>query len=162
MLHVKNKINGPVLPALFAAPLKVIPDFVHNNLMCSVLNKLFATQIKEGELDFLNQRSIAIVIYDTGVSFKISFTGEKFIFSNPAVSDLTISASLYDYIILVSRTQDPDSLVFQRRLVMEGDTELGLGLKNFLDALDIESSRLLKITQTLSGKTLPLYQRLFG
>ena len=32
------------------------------------------------------------------------------------------------------RLEDPDTLFFSRRLVIEGDTELGLALKNALDA----------------------------
>jgi predicted lipid carrier protein YhbT len=39
----------------------------------------------------------------------------------------------------VSRQEDPDTLFFQRRLTIEGDTELGLEVKNILDALDHEN-----------------------
>jgi hypothetical protein len=35
---------------------------------------------------------------------------------------------------LALRREDPDTLFFTRRLVLEGDTELGLALKNALDA----------------------------
>ncbi len=48
--------------------------------------------------------------------------------------DVTIRASLPDYIALALRREDPDTLFFSRRLVLEGDTELGLALKNALDA----------------------------
>ena len=34
------------------------------------------------------------------------------------------------------RDEDPDTLFFARRLTIEGDTELGLMVKNALDALD--------------------------
>jgi len=33
------------------------------------------------------------------------------------------------------RREDPDTLFFTRRLVLEGDTALGLEIKNTLDAL---------------------------
>ena len=49
--------------------------------------------------------------------------------------DVTIRASLADYAALVLRREDPDTLFFTRRLVIEGDTALGLELKNALDAL---------------------------
>jgi len=52
---------------------------------------------------------------------------------------LTISASARDFLLLLSRREDPDSLFFSRRLVSEGDTELGLTVKNLLDALDPEA-----------------------
>lgn len=53
-------------------------------------------------------------------------------------ADVTVRASLCDFIAIALRREDPDALFFQRRLVMEGDTELGHGLKNALDALSLE------------------------
>lgn len=55
----------------------------------------------------------------------------------PAVGapDVVFRASLEDYVALALRREDPDSLFFTRRLVIEGDTALGLILKNALDAL---------------------------
>ena len=35
------------------------------------------------------------------------------------------------------RLDDPDTLFFNRRLIMEGDTELGLMVKNALDAMEL-------------------------
>ena len=37
---------------------------------------------------------------------------------------------------LALRREDPDTLFFKRRLVMTGDTDLGLVVKNALDAID--------------------------
>ena len=51
-------------------------------------------------------------------------------------ADVTLGASLADYLVLARRQEDPDTLFFQRRLVIEGDTEVGLALKNLLDATD--------------------------
>ena len=50
-------------------------------------------------------------------------------------ADVTIRAGLRDYVALALRREDPDSLFFTRRLVIEGDTELGLTVKNALDSL---------------------------
>jgi predicted lipid carrier protein YhbT len=38
--------------------------------------------------------------------------------------------------LLARRLEDPDTLFFSLRLSMEGDTELGLLVKNTLDAID--------------------------
>ena len=51
--------------------------------------------------------------------------------------DLTIRAHASDFIALARRSQDPDTLFFNRRLSMEGDTELGLMVKNTLDAMEL-------------------------
>ena len=47
-----------------------------------------------------------------------------------------IAASAHDFLLLAQRKEDPDTLFFSRRLVMEGDTELGLLVKNTIDAID--------------------------
>ena len=47
------------------------------------------------------------------------------------------------------RGEDPDTLFFSRRLVMEGDTELGLLVKNTLDALDMDVLKPGKVLRTL-------------
>ena len=50
-------------------------------------------------------------------------------------ADVTVRAGLRDYLALALRREDPDSLFFSRRLVIEGDTALGLVVKNALDSL---------------------------
>lgn len=64
--------------------------------------------------------------------FTLDFIGLRPAFGRP---DVTIRASLADYAALALRREDPDTLFFTRRLVIEGDTALGLELKNALDAL---------------------------
>ena len=44
---------------------------------------------------------------------------------------------------------------------MEGDTELGLEVKNFLDGLDLESLGLLRQLGAVLQQALPVYERLF-
>jgi O2-independent ubiquinone biosynthesis accessory factor UbiT len=48
---------------------------------------------------------------------------------------LRITAPGSSYLRLLRGDDDPDRLFFERALVMEGDTELGLVLKNTLDAI---------------------------
>ena len=50
-------------------------------------------------------------------------------------ADVTVRAKAGDYLALALRREDPDTLFFSRRLVIEGDTETGLAVKNALDAL---------------------------
>jgi predicted lipid carrier protein YhbT len=54
----------------------------------------------------------------------------------PYAPDLSIAATVRDFIALGLREEDPDTLFFARRLEIEGDTELGLCVKNLLDAID--------------------------
>ena len=50
--------------------------------------------------------------------------------------DLHFTARLSAFLQMVSRQEDPDTLFFNRSLTIEGDTELGLRVKNMLDALE--------------------------
>lgn len=54
----------------------------------------------------------------------------------PAEPDLMFSADTAEYLKLLRREEDPDTLFFNRRLDIEGDTELGLIVKNMLDSLE--------------------------
>ena len=44
--------------------------------------------------------------------------------------------SHHAFLQLVARQEDPDTLFFNRELLIEGDTELGLVVKNMLDAVE--------------------------
>ena len=46
-------------------------------------------------------------------------------------------ARIEGQVVRARREEDPDTLFFSRRLMMEGDTELGLVVKNTLDALEL-------------------------
>lgn len=64
--------------------------------------------------------------------FTLDFIGLRPAFGQPEV---TVRASLADFAALALRREDADTLFFTRRLVIEGDTALGLELRNALDAL---------------------------
>ena len=49
--------------------------------------------------------------------------------------DVTMRASVADYLALALRREDADTLFFTRRLILEGDTALALEVKNALEAL---------------------------
>lgn len=82
-------------------------------------------------------RSFTLAVRDLGVAVRFEGTPDGF---RPATGtgapDLAITATLRDYIALALREEDPDTLFFSRRLVIEGDTELGLTVKNLLDGID--------------------------
>jgi predicted lipid carrier protein YhbT len=54
---------------------------------------------------------------------------------------LRFRAVAWDYAALAAREADPDTLFFNRRLVVEGDTEIALLVKNTLDTIDIPRTR---------------------
>lgn len=57
--------------------------------------------------------------------------------SRQAQAEVSFSGNANDLILIAARKEDPDTLFFQRRLRIEGDTELGLYVKNLMDAVDL-------------------------
>ncbi|WP_100638304.1 ubiquinone anaerobic biosynthesis accessory factor UbiT [Marinobacter salexigens] len=99
------------------------------------LNRIFAQAIADGEFDDFEGRRIRLEVTGghPGVTFGF-WAGRLRVLNGPG--EATIRGSLSAFKTLAERKQDPDQLFFQRRLVIEGDTELGLGLKNLLDSLE--------------------------
>src|SRR3546814_2476010 len=58
--------------------------------------------------------------------------------SDVCSSDL-VRGTATDLLLLAARLEDADTLFFQRRLVLTGDTELGLTVRNLLDRLPWEA-----------------------
>lgn len=100
-----------------------------------LLNRMFSELLRAGELDFLHGKSVSIRIEDLGLDLCFSLQGRRFMPAAPQTAvDLGMAGSLYDFTMLATRKEDPDTLFFNRRLKLSGDTELGLALKNLLDA----------------------------
>ncbi|MGC8121418.1 ubiquinone anaerobic biosynthesis accessory factor UbiT [Marinobacter sp. VGCF2001] len=99
------------------------------------LNRLFAEAIAEGEFEDFEGRRIRLEINGGQPGITLGYWAERLrVINGPG--DTTIRGSISAFRTLAAREQDPDQLFFQRRLVIEGDTELGLALKNLLDSLD--------------------------
>lgn len=81
-------------------------------------------------------RQVEIIVADWGVRFRFAVTADRFTPLAPSAAiDLSITASARDFALLASGDEDADTLYFDRRVVVEGDTELALLIKNTLDAL---------------------------
>jgi O2-independent ubiquinone biosynthesis accessory factor UbiT len=125
-----------VLPIL-ARPLRLVPHPLQRAPLELALQQMFSASVAAGELDFLEQRCLAIEIEDTGWRWPIALAnGRLGVLARDHPADVTIRGESPAFLIMAGRLEDPDTLFFQRRLVIEGDTELGLGVKNFLDGLD--------------------------
>jgi predicted lipid carrier protein YhbT len=99
------------------------------------LNRMFAAAIADGEFDHFEGRRIRLEVNGghPGITFGF-WAGRLRVLEGPG--EATIRGSFSAFKALSARKQDPDQLFFQRRLMIEGDTELGLALKNLLDSLE--------------------------
>ncbi|MGM0766533.1 MAG: ubiquinone anaerobic biosynthesis accessory factor UbiT [Pseudomonadota bacterium] len=99
------------------------------------INRLFARAMADGEFDHFEGRRIRLELSGGRPGITLGYwAGRLRVLNGPG--EATIRGSLGAFRTLAARKQDPDQLFFQRRLVIEGDTELGLALKNLLDSLD--------------------------
>ena len=155
--------KAPLFPRLLSLPLAIIPDRVHSTTVVTVLNRVFATALRDGELDYLQDRSVRIRIRDMQLTFCITLQQGRLVASREKhMPDLSITGTLHAFLLLAARYEDTDTLFFQRRLQMEGDTELGLEVKNFLDGLDVDALWLPRRVSRMVQKALPFYERTFS
>ncbi len=126
------------LPAPFARLGDRLPQLPPSIAFVTALNLALGRVIPREPLADLAGKRFAIRVTDAGLTLRFSYStrGFKPIFDN-AQPDLTISAKSRDFIALLAREEDPDTLFFSRRLLMEGDTDLGLLVKNTLDGIDL-------------------------
>lgn len=105
--------------------------------LVTALNLALGRILPRDTLEPLTGKLVCLRVTDGGLTLHFTLTAKGF---RPAVSsarpDLMISARARDFLALALREEDPDTLFFNRRLVMEGDTDLGLLVKNTLDAVD--------------------------
>jgi hypothetical protein len=79
-----------------------------------------------------------VQVIDTGGTAHFTYRGGLFrpVFHAGREPDLAFAANLAAYLQLLARQEDPDTLFFNRELEITGDTELGLLVKNMLDAVE--------------------------
>lgn len=88
-------------------------------------------------LEPLRGKTVSLEASDLGTRVRVAYDGTRFnAYAGSTPTDLTIRSSVSGFLALALRREDPDTLFFTRRLVMTGDTELGLVVKNALDAID--------------------------
>lgn len=131
----------PTLPRPLAAPLALIPGIVHSTLLTTALNRAFRGLIDTGEMDFLVDRVLCIRVQDARIEYRLRLSARHFVpCGGDAAPDLVIAGTVYDLLTLVTRREDSDTLFFNRRLILEGDTALGLQLKNLLDGMELPAT----------------------
>jgi predicted lipid carrier protein YhbT len=125
------------VPAPVRHVLSLLPGRPGAWLFATGLNTVLAPHLDADARHALEGRRLRLAVTDAGIAFDAAWRGSAFIAAHgPGTPDLIIAATLYDLGRLATRKEDPDTLFFSRRLVMEGDTELGLLIKNTLDAID--------------------------
>lgn len=132
MIRFFSTLPAKALPRLPEAPPAWLAAFV--------LNRLAPRLWQEEDFAWLDGRAIRLALTEPAIGITLSHNGHRFIALQRA-ADVTLRAGLQDFFAMMRQESDPDTLFFQRRLQIEGDTELGLHLKNLLDATDWDQLR---------------------
>ena len=136
MLPIPDFVR-PIAKKIVGLPGRVVPYEVQKPILSAVLNQAFREPIEHGELDFLEGASVRIKVTDLCIDWLIRVGSDGFEpLERELKEDVCISGEAPDFILLATRKADPDTLFFHRRIRIEGDTELGLGVKNTMDSMD--------------------------
>jgi len=132
----------PATPFLIPKPvgqmLGRLPAYPGSFLFVTGLNVALAKKLAPDVTQLLAGKKLRLCVLDAHWMFDFEWRTSRFVScQNPGAADLTISASANDFVLLARRQEDPDTLFFNRRLAMEGDTELGLLVKNTIDAIEL-------------------------
>lgn len=132
------KLPDFTLPPLLARVGERLPQLPPALGLITGLNLALGRMIPREPLEPLIGKRFAIRVTDAGLTLRFAYGASGFrpVF-DAAKPDLTISARSRDFIALLAREEDPDTLFFSRRLLMEGDTDLGLLVKNTLDGIEM-------------------------
>ncbi len=119
--------------------LQRLPDTLHQRLFAALFNHLMRGQGLADRMTDIEGKRIAFAILDaqSELCFEI-IAGKVHTVINGNNWNARIAGNLEDLWKLAIRAEDPDTLFFQRRLIMEGETETGLYIKNMLDGLEFD------------------------
>ncbi|MGF1546181.1 MAG: SCP2 domain-containing protein [Thiotrichales bacterium] len=123
------------LPGLFAR----LPAYPASFALTTAFNLAAGRALRDLDWDALEGRRFVIHVRDLGVKAWFSVAAGRLRAAHREQAEVAFTATAMDFIRLGLRLEDPDTLFFNRRLMIEGDTDLGLAVKNMLDAVDLET-----------------------
>lgn len=152
------KIPAFTLPAPVARLGARLPQLPPTLALLGGLNLALDRVLPRDTLEPLTGKRLLLKVTDAGMALRFTLTPRGFRpLLDSGAPDLTISATTRDYLALALREEDPDTLFFSRRLLMEGETDLGLLVKNTLDAVDWDS-----VSTRLAALKLPFAGQMFA
>ncbi|MDO5668361.1 MAG: SCP2 sterol-binding domain-containing protein [Alcaligenaceae bacterium] len=126
-----------VLPSWLAKVVSKLPSKPPRFILVNTLNYMLKRDLLPADMSYFSGRKFEIDVLDAGIKVRFSANDDQFIdavFSEEP--DLRLSANSVDFMRMILRKEDPDTLFFNRKLHIEGDTELGLVTKNLLDSVE--------------------------
>lgn len=134
--------GGLPLPPLPAPPealrrlIERLPVEPPSLLLALVLDRVLLPRLDAGARQALAGQTVEVCVTDFGLRVRLALDARGFTpAASPGPARLRVAATALAFWRLAAGEEDADTLFFERALVMEGDTEYGLLLKNTLDAV---------------------------
>ena len=140
VLPAPPTIASFTLPSFVARIGARLPQWPHSVNLALALNAACKLGVLPADsLNDLVGRNFRVTVSDTGGVADFTYNDGRFkpLMHPPAKPDLHFTARLSTFLQLATRQEDADTLFFNRSLSVEGDTELGLRVKNMLDAIEL-------------------------
>ncbi|BCK21796.1 hypothetical protein VCSRO51_2164 [Vibrio cholerae] len=137
-----NKIRTQLVQnaaSILRSPIHLLPQNVQKKALLDAMGLVFREALQDGDFEFLEDKWLKVEVKDMELRWFISYQNDKLVVADkPVAEDVSFSGNLNDLVLIAGRKEDPDTLFFQRRLSIEGDTELGLEVKNLMDSVDLQ------------------------
>ncbi|MEZ9229783.1 SCP2 domain-containing protein [Vibrio amylolyticus] len=137
-----NKIRTQLVQnaaSILRSPVHFLPLTVQKKALLETMKMVFKEALEDGDFEFLEDKWLKVEVRDMELCWYISYQDDKLVVAEQEVEEhVSFSGNLNDLVLIAGRKEDPDTLFFQRRLSIEGDTELGLEVKNLMDSVDLD------------------------
>ena len=144
------------IPPLIAKISEKLPSWPADQAMLLAMNLGIRFNVfPESSLEALEGRVVGFEVLDLSYQRAMTYLNGQFWDADVSTAELMIRANTAQFLQLLNRQEDPDTLFFNRSLVLEGDTELGLVAKNMLDSIDWTALSLSPIGRFFQNKVRP-------
>ena len=134
-LHQHLQHQLPLIPAKIT---RYTPDPMLEGFLNLAVNHLLQKERQQGELEFLDGQTARVEVTDLNLTFSLTLIGQRLVVKVPGdKGDATLKADQNAMLQILHGEADPDTLFFRRKLLITGDTELGLYIKNLIDTIDL-------------------------
>ena len=128
-----------IVPGVIKNLVRRLPAYPASQAFVTGFNLTVWKKLQQLDWDGLYGKQFSVVIKDLQLTLLFSMTQKGLRAVKSAQPDVTFTATLMDLIRLALRLEDPDTLFFNRRLLIEGNTDIGLRVKNMLDGVEFAS-----------------------
>lgn len=129
------------IPRFLSLPARIFPRKIPTAILVHAGNSLLESQQLIDRIKEIEGAKICLHITDMDLKLFLVIENGRLGIETSEEWDMRIAGTLNHFLALAMRTEDPDTLFFNRSLILEGKTEVGLYVKNLLDAVDLGVDR---------------------